>query len=102
MTSYPRQVDREDLSCCSGGLDKIQMIDGGTLDLHQDLVACDRRHRNIAEHQLPTVLQHVDSFHASPPRVTGSLVLAPIWLRVEACPLGELRERTPGLTFQAR
>src|SRR5258707_30203 len=29
MTRYPREVDREYLSCRSGGLDKIQMIDGG-------------------------------------------------------------------------
>src|SRR6478735_6834238 len=67
MTRYPRQVDREYLSCRSGGLDKIQMIDGGTLDLHQDLVACDRRRRYIVEHQLPTIFQHSDSFHASSP-----------------------------------
>src|SRR5258706_4200257 len=65
MTRYPGQVDREYLSRRSGGLDKIQMIDGGTLDLHQDLVACDRRRRYIAEHQLPTVFQHSDSVHAS-------------------------------------
>src|SRR5207237_1704272 len=65
MTRYPRQVDREDLACRSGGLNKIQMIDGGTLDLHQDLVACDRRRRYIVEHQLPTVFQQSDSFHAS-------------------------------------
>src|SRR5450432_3497063 len=38
MTRYPRQVDREYLSCRSGGLDEIQMVDGGALDLHQDLV----------------------------------------------------------------
>src|SRR5258705_12450125 len=69
MTRYPRQVDREYLSCRSGGLNKIQMIDGGTLDLYQDLVACDRRRRYIVEHQLPTVFQQSDSFHASPPSV---------------------------------
>src|SRR6266404_7157791 len=69
MTRYPRQVDREYLSCRSGGLDKIQMIDGGTLDLHQDLVACDGRRRYIVEHQLPTVFQQSDSFHASSPSV---------------------------------
>src|SRR4029077_9501074 len=51
MTRYPRQVDREYLSHRSGGLDKIQMIDGGTLYLHQDLVTCDRRRRYIVEHQ---------------------------------------------------
>src|SRR6476619_6174716 len=64
MIRYPRQVDREYLSCRSGGLNKIQMIDGGTLDLHQDLVACDRRRRYIVEHQLPTIFQQSDSFHA--------------------------------------
>src|SRR5260370_38761984 len=67
MTRYPRQVDREYLSCRSGGLNKIQMIDGGTLDLHQDLVACDGRRRYIVEHQLPTVFQQSDGFHASSP-----------------------------------
>jgi len=48
-------------------LNKIQMIDGGTLDLHQDLVACDRGRRYIVEHQLPTVFQQSDSFQASSP-----------------------------------
>src|SRR5258708_1510808 len=67
MTRYPRQVDREYLSCRSGGLNKIQMIDGGTLDLHQDLVVCDRRRRYIVEHQLPTIFQQSDSFHTSSP-----------------------------------
>src|SRR6185295_17716 len=67
MARYPRQVEREYLSCFSGGLNKIQMIDGGTLDLYQDLVACDRRHRYIVEDQLPTVFQQSDSFHASSP-----------------------------------
>src|SRR2546426_11074184 len=43
----------------------IQMIDGGTPDLDQDLVACNRRYRYIVEHQLPTVFQQSDSFHAS-------------------------------------
>src|SRR6266545_560274 len=62
MTRYPRQVDREYLSCRSGGLNKIQMIDGGTLDLYQDLVACDRGRRYIVEHQLPTVFQQVTAF----------------------------------------
>src|SRR5476651_759629 len=99
MTRYPRQVDREYLSCRSGGFNKIQMIDGGTLDLHQDLVACDRRRRHIVEHQLPTVFQQSDSFHASPP--LGSLVSAPIRSRAVACPLGELRERAAELAFQA-
>src|SRR5205823_9305837 len=96
MTRYPGQVDREYLSCRSGGLNKVQMIDGGTLDLHQDLVACDRRRRNIVEHQLPTVFQQSDSLHASSP-----LVSAAIWSRMAACPVGELRERAAELTFQA-
>src|SRR6266481_4825354 len=65
MARYPRQVDREYLSCLSGGLNKIQMIDGGTLDLHQDLVVCDGGRRYFVEHQLPTVFQQSDSFHAS-------------------------------------
>src|SRR5258706_15338541 len=69
MTRYPRQVDREYLPRCSGGLHKIQMIDGGTLDLHQDLVGCDRRRRYIVEYQLPTVFQNSNSFHASSPLV---------------------------------
>src|SRR5258705_8571640 len=69
MTRYPREVDREYLSCRSGGLNKIQVIDGGTPDLHQDLVACDRRRWYIVEHQLPTVFQQSDSFHASSPLV---------------------------------
>src|SRR6266704_1829397 len=67
MTRYPRQVNREYLSCRSRGLNKIQMIDGSTLDLHQDLVACDRGRRYIVEYQLPTVFQHSDSFHANSP-----------------------------------
>src|SRR5712692_3302901 len=78
MTRYPRQVDREYLSCHSGGLNKIQMIDGGTLDLHQDLVACDRGRRYIVEHKLPTVFQQSDSFRASAPVV---------------CPVGATRGR---------
>src|ERR1700694_4354496 len=86
MTRYPWQVDRQYLSRRSGGLNKIQMIDGGTLDLHQDLVACDRRRRYIVEHQPPTVFQQSDSFHASSP--LGSLVSAPIWSRVAACQSG--------------
>src|SRR4029077_361280 len=69
MTRYPRQVEREYLSCPSGGLNKIQMIDGGALDLQQDLVACDRRRRYIVKHQLPTVFQQSDSFHACSPLV---------------------------------
>src|SRR5712671_6754968 len=117
MTRYPWQVDREYLSCRSGGLNKIQMIDGGTPDLYQDLVACDRRRRYIVEHQLPTVFQQSDSFHASSPLVCpvgsakltpcdvwssmGSLVSAPILSRVAACPVGELRERAAELAFQA-
>src|SRR5258708_12685526 len=31
----------------------------------------------------------------------GSLVSAPIWLRVAACPVGELRERAAEFAFQA-
>src|SRR6266446_5719680 len=85
MTRYPRQVDREYLSCRSGGLNKIQMIDGGTLDLHQDLVACDRRRRYIVEHQLPTVFQQSDSFHASSPCV---------------CPVRATRAGAHGFSFQ--
>src|SRR5882672_12188579 len=69
MTRYPRQVDREYLSYRSGGLHKIHMIDGGALDLHQDLVACDRWRRYIVEHQRPTVFQHSHGFHARSPRV---------------------------------
>src|ERR1700724_1394520 len=68
MTRYPRQVDREYLSCRSGGLNKIQMIDGAILDLHQNLVACNRRRRYIVEHQLPAIFQQSDSFHASSPK----------------------------------
>src|SRR5205823_3335263 len=66
---YPRHVDREYLSCRSGGLNKIQMIDGGTPDLDQDLVGCNRRPRYIVEHQLPTIFQQSDNFHASSPQV---------------------------------
>src|SRR5579871_1147679 len=67
MTGCPRQVDREYLSRRSGGLNKIYMIDGGTLGLDQDLVACNRRRHYFFEHQLPTVFQQSDSFHASSP-----------------------------------
>src|SRR5580765_5573936 len=67
MTRDPRQVDREYLSSLSGCLDKIQMIDRGALDLHQDLVTCDRRRRDLVEYQRPAVLQQPDSFHASSP-----------------------------------
>src|ERR1039458_8290799 len=83
MTRYPRQVDREYLSCRSGGLNKIQMIDGGTLDLHQDLVACDRRRRYIVEHQLPTVFQQSDSFHASSPLVVSG-AFGSAWRRAQS------------------
>ena len=55
------------LSCRSGGLNKIQVIEGGTLDLHQDLVACDGRRRYIVQQQLPTVFQQSDGFHANSP-----------------------------------
>src|SRR6266567_2808370 len=99
MTGYPRQVDREYLSCRSGGLNKIQMIDGGTLDLHQDLVACDRRRRYIVEQQLPTVFQQSDSFHACSP--LASLFSAPIWSRAwrraqSGASLARGRTRVPG------
>src|ERR1035438_4110017 len=67
MTRNPWQVDREDLSCLSGGLNKIQVIDGCTLDLHQDLVACDHRLRYFVEYQLPTVFQQSDSLHERSP-----------------------------------
>ena len=73
MTRYPRQVDREDLPCRSGGLNKIQMIDGGTPDLDQDLVAGNRRRRYIVEHQLSTVFQQSDCFHGNSP-FSGHLV----------------------------
>src|ERR1700738_2789102 len=79
MTRDPRQVDREYLSYRSRSLNKIHMIDGGTLDLHQDLVACDRRLRYCVEYQLPTVFQHSDSFHAS-----FSLGLTNRWPRARA------------------
>src|ERR1700719_1346573 len=98
MTRYPRQVDREYLSYRSGGLNKIQMIDGGTLDLHQDLVASDRRRRYIVKHQLPTILQQSHSFHANSP--LGPLTSLPIWPRVEACPVREFREWAAELAFQ--
>src|SRR5689334_11324042 len=77
MTRYPWQVEREYLSYLSGRLNKIQMIDGGTPDLYQDLVACDRRCRYIAQHQLPTVFQYSDSFHAGP--LCVCLVAAARW-----------------------
>src|ERR1700751_1423039 len=75
------------------------MIYGGALDLHQDLVACNRRRRYIVEYQLPTEFQQSDGFHAISP--LRSLVSVPIWPRVEACPVGELRERAAELAFQA-
>jgi hypothetical protein len=40
------------------------MIDGGTPDLDQDLIARNRWRRYIVEHQLPTVFQQSDSSHA--------------------------------------
>src|SRR5260370_26405659 len=107
MTRYPRQVDREYLSCRSGSLDKIQMIDGGTCDLQQDLVTCDGRRRYIVEHQLSSIFQQSDCFHASLSlslpngRHVDCLVSAPIWWPVTACPVWELRERAAELAFQA-
>jgi len=62
MARYPRQVNREDLWCRPGGFNKIQMIDGGALDLHQDLVLCDCRRRYVVEHQLPTILKQLTAF----------------------------------------
>src|SRR5882724_9189870 len=91
MTRYPGQLDREYLSCRSGSLNKINVIDGGTLDLHQDLVACDRRRRYIVEYQLPTVFQQSDGFHASSPCGLA-------WWRAQ---VGELRERAAELAFEA-
>src|ERR1700674_1208861 len=98
MPRYPRQVNREYLSQCSGGLNKIDMIDGRTLDLHQDLVSCNRRRRYIVEYQRSTEFQQFDGLHATPP--SGSLVSAPIWPRVDACPVTELGEWAAGLAFQ--
>src|ERR1700676_1288711 len=72
MTRYPRQVDREYLSRRSGGLNKIQMIDGCTPDLDQDLIACNPRCRYIVEHQRPTVFQQSDGFHENSPFFTES------------------------------
>src|SRR5690349_1433757 len=69
MPRYPWQVDRQYLSYRSGGLNKIQMIDGGTPDLNQNLVACNRRRRHIIEYQRPTVLKQSNSLHASSPYV---------------------------------
>src|SRR6516164_7860189 len=48
------------------------MIDAGTLDLHQDLVLCDRRPRCIVEHQLPTVLKQTNSLHRAPREFLGT------------------------------
>src|SRR5712675_504826 len=67
MTGYPRQIDREYLSCGSGSLHEIHMIDGGTRDLHEHLVVGDRGRRYFVEHQLPTVCQQSDSVHARSP-----------------------------------
>src|SRR5947209_10863378 len=71
------------------------MIDRGTRDLYQDLVACDRGRRYFIKYQLSTVFQHSDSFHAT------SLLSVSIWLRVATCPVGKLRERAAELAFQA-
>src|SRR5258708_20609869 len=72
------------------------MIDRGTRDLYQDLVACDRGRRYFIEYQLSTVFQHSDSFHAT------SLLSVSIWSRVAVCPVGKLRERAAELAFQSR
>src|ERR1700749_3073580 len=95
MTGYPRQIDRQYLSCHSRGLNKIHMIDRSTLDLHQDLVPCQRGRRYFIEYQLSTVFQHSDSLHAT------SLLSVSIWLSVATCPVGKLRERATELAFQA-
>src|ERR1700752_3423230 len=65
MTRYPRQIERKYLSCRSRSLNKNEKVYRCTLDLHQGLVACDRRLRYFVEYQLPTVFQHSDSFHVS-------------------------------------
>src|ERR1700674_726111 len=82
MTGYPREIDWEYLSRRSGSLNEIHMIDRGTLDLHQNLVVCDGGRRYIVEHQLPTVFQQSDSFHASSP-----------------CPFGRAWRRTQSGSF---
>src|SRR5882762_1856614 len=99
MARYPRQVNREYLSYLSGGLHKVQVIDGGILDLHQDLIARDPRHRHVGELQLPTVFQDSDSFHAG--LRESAQDSTPTGSRVPACPVGELRERAAEFTFQA-
>src|SRR5580704_12701364 len=81
MTRYPWQVEREYLSCRSGGLNKIQMIDGGTLDPHQDLVGCDRRLRYFFENQLPPIFRQSYSFHARSPWLCPS---CPPWRRAHS------------------
>src|ERR1700757_1329811 len=99
MTGYPRQVDRKYLSCRSGGFNKIQMVDGGTLNLHQYLVVCNRRRRYIVEYQLPTEFQQSDGFHAIPPWVLS--FQRPSGRALRACPVVELREWAAELAFQA-
>src|SRR5580692_3265952 len=94
MARYPGQIDRQYLSCHSGRLYKIHMIDRGTRDLHQHLVASDRGRRYFVEYQLPTVFQHSDNFHAT------SLLSVSILLSVAMCPVGKLRERAAELAFE--
>src|SRR5260370_23892060 len=96
MTRYPRQIDREYLSCRSGGLNKVQMIDGGTSDLDQDLVVCNRRRRYIVEHKRPTVFHPSDSFHTSSPFSTQSNLMS------RGRPLCALQKRFPILRLRPR
>src|SRR6185369_4210795 len=95
MTRYPRQIDRQYLSCHSRSVNKIHMIDRGTRDLYQDLVACDRGRRYFIEYQPSSVFHHSDGFH------TTSLLSVSIWLSVATCPVGKLRERAAELAFQS-
>src|ERR1700730_7281250 len=106
MTRYPRQVDREYLSCRSGGLNKIQMIDSGTLDLHQIssgaivgggtslATNCPPDSNNLTAFMralldslewAPGARAPQHSEHAVRGSTIASLVSAPIWSRVAAC-----------------
>ena len=49
VTGNPRQIDRKDLSGLARGFDKIEMIDRGVPDLHQDLVIGDGRRGNVLQ-----------------------------------------------------
>src|SRR5229473_45176 len=68
MTRYPRHVDRECLPCPSRGLDEIQMIDGGALDLHQHLVACNRRRGTSLNANCPPYSNTLTAFMRWPRR----------------------------------